>query len=256
MITFTTFGLSTKAWNCIAHLFKKRSTGRPRTYPLQNIFNGILYVAKTGCQWNLLPSSFPPWKIVYNYFRRWSLDGLIESINDLLRSYVRIVVGKNSKLTIVIIDSESVKCSSSSKSKGFDGNKKVKGKKRHLMVDSMGFIVAVLLLRANLHDIKGGRCLVARLGQSEHLQFVKQVHADNAYKGLKCPDSVGLVISSVNGLKKFVPIVHRWKVERTIAWFGGYRRLSKDYERKNFYGESWVYISSIMMLDRRLKSLG
>lgn len=256
MVTFSTFGLSNKAWNHIKHLFKKRNVGRPRKYPLRNIFDAILYVAKTGCQWNLLPTSFPPWKLVYNYFRSWSNSGIIEATNDLLRSAVRILVGKNSRPTIVIIDSESVKSTSLAKSKGFDGNKKVKGKKRHLMVDSLGFIIAVLLLRANLHDIKGGKCLVARLRDSGDMAKLKEIHADKAYQGLKCPDPVKLIISSVSGLKEFVPIVHRWKVERTIAWLGGYRRLSKDFERKNFYGESWVYVASIMMLDRRLKSLG
>ena len=245
-----------QVWSHIKHFFPEHTTGRPRKHSNQSILEAIFYACKSGCQWDMLPDNYPPYKTVYHYFRKWSKNGLWELINKKIRALVRIKSGKNRYSKGVSIDSQSVKTFYGSGAVGFDGHKKVKGRKRHLMTDSLGLLIFVICLRANLHDLKGGKMLINRLRQESELDRVRYVYADKAYTSLDIKGhKANMQISSSPIPSIFIPLPQRWKVERSISWTRGYRRLNMDYEKKTRYSEAWVYIAFIQIMGKKLEKL-
>ncbi|MEI7670136.1 MAG: IS5 family transposase [Pseudomonadota bacterium] len=244
-------------WNEISEFFQQKPLGRPRIHAPYTILKAIFYIAKTGCQWAELPPNHPPYKTVHHYFRKWTQDGIWEIICRKIRKIIRIKSDRNPRSTGISIDSQSVKTFYGSGAVGYDGHKKVKGRKRHLMTDSLGLLIFVICLRANIHDIKGGRMLINRLRKDPDLCDVLYINADQAYISLDTKEHKAKVkISSIPKGTGFKPVPQRWKIERSISWLRGYRRLNMDYEKKTRYSEAWVYISFIQIMAKKLEKLG
>ena len=248
-------------WSHIEYCFPKPSRiGRPREHTFRQLLNAIFYVAKTGCQWRYLPKDLPPWQTVYTYFRCWKNNGLFEKIHTHLREFVRLAEGRNREPSAGIIDSQSVKSTECSQERGFDAGKKVNGRKRHIIVDTIGMILTVVVLSANIQDRDGAKTLLDAHFSSSMGKKVKHIWADGEYAGslLDWAKSIwGCVIEIVkrNELHKFVVLPRRWVVERTFGWLGRYRRLNRDYERQSKTGETMVYLAMIRLMLARLNKL-
>ncbi len=231
-------------------------TGRPRLYDFREILNAIFYLVHTGCQWRELPHDFPKWASVYYYFRKWKQNETWFLIHQAIHQDLREEQGKNAEPSAAMIDSQSVKTAQMAESRGFDGNKKVKGRKRHIVVDTLGFPLIVKVHDATLSD---GKQSVA-IFQTLFLWFssIKLVWADAAYKGdlvkyLLCAFQCRLEIAPTLREKGFQVVPKRWIVERTFGWFQWDRRLMIDYERYPKSAETMIYIASTKKMLNRYK---
>jgi putative transposase len=229
--------------------------GRPRNYPLREIVNGILYITKTGCQWRMLPPDFAPWSSVYGYFRAWKLSGIWDKALTLFRETYRVQSGKNARPTAAIIDAQSVKTTGPGGQRGFDAGKKVKGRKRHIAVDTMGNLLAVCVHSAGIQDRRGARLLMIRL----YAMFaaLSVIWADGGYSGVLVEWAKNMfnwnltIVKRTDAMRgKFVVLPRRWVVERSFAWLGNSRRLSKDYERLTDTAEVFIKITEVHRLLR------
>jgi len=254
-----TSDLTDNEWNLISYCFPKPSKhGRPRQHPIRELANAILYVTKTGCQWRYLPKDFAPWGTVYHYFRLWKNSGLWKTIHDHLREQVRLVEGRKRAPSAGIIDSQSVKSTEMSEERGYDAGKKVNGRKRHVLVDTMGLILMVMVLPAHIQDRDAARHLLkAFFSQCTSRRRVKHIWADGGYAGALLAWSRKLFRCTIEIVKRselhtFKVLPRRWVVERTFGWLGRYRRLNRDYERKARTGETFVHIAMIRLMLARL----
>jgi putative transposase len=236
---------------------KPKRTGRPPADP-REVLNAILYLLRSGCQWRLLPHDFPPWSTVHTWYRRWRIDGTWERINEALRRQVRSAAGRDPSPRSSAADSQSVKTTPQGGAHGFDNGKKVLSRKRHLWVDSMGLLLAVLVTAADVHDSRAA-CDLFHLRLWEELPRLEVVYADGQYTaGYLQEDIFSLapfrlqVIGRPEGSEGFVKLPQRWVVERTIAWLSRSRRLSKDYEREPASSEAMIQVSMIHLMLRRL----
>jgi len=230
---------------------------RKRKYDLRLIFNALFYLLKTGCQWRMLPKCYPDWRLVYYYFRNRKKDGTFDLILNVIRAKVRKQYGRKGDPSIGIIDSQSVKTSRFVSSvRGYDGNKKIKGRKRHIVTDTLGLLLTVIVHSADVHDCRAAESVLTKL-KSDFFKIVK-IFADGGYRGELIENikvKLGYVIEIV--LRKdtkngFVPLPKRWVVERTFAWFESYRRLSKDFE---FYPDTEEYMIKIAMMKLMLNRI-
>lgn len=229
---------------------------RKRKYSLRTILNAILYINKGGIQWRMLPREFPSWQLVYYYFRKWLIAGMWEKIQTRLREMTRKKSGRKVCPSMGIIDSQSVKNSEwGIPDKGFDGNKKIKGRKRHIIVDTLGILLCIVVTQANMHDSVAAEYVLDKM--KGRFPRMKKILADGAYVG---PRLIHLARSCLRSTLQVVTrkdecgfqvIPKRWIVERSIGWFNWFRRLSKDYEANTASSEAWVYIASISMLIRK-----
>ena len=248
--------LTENQWQVIINIFPDE---RKRKHSLREIFDGLFYLLKTGCQWRMIPINFPPWNTIYYYYRQWKNNGLIEEIHEVLRGIVRKIHGRNESPSAACIDSRSVKTTRiGGECRGVDGGKKVKGRKQHIVTDTLGLLLVVLVHAANVHDSKAAQDVIARLkGRFDRLS---KIFADGGYRG-ELIDNVkrmfGWVIDIVlrsDQRSNFVVLPKRWVVERTFAWFESYRRLSKDYEYLTDTSETMIQLAMIrLMLNRIVK---
>ncbi len=236
---------------------RPKRTGRPPA-DLREVVNAILYLVRTGCQWRYLPKDFPPWSTVHTWYRRWRKDGTWERIHEALRQQTRRHAGRHPSPRSSAVDSQSVKTAGQGGEKGYDGGKKVAGRKRHIWVDSMGLLLAVAVTAADVHDAHAA-CDLLHQRLWEELPRLDVVYADTPY-GADClrEDVFELapfrlhVVSRPAGAAGFVRLPQRWVAERTFAWLGRSRRLFKDCERQPDSSAAMIQVSMIHTMLRRL----
>jgi putative transposase len=257
--TYTT-DLTNAQWQTLKPLLPPAARrGRPREHSLREIVNAIFYIVNNGIKWRAMPHDFPAWQSIYYYFRRWTKEGRWETLNTALRELIRTQANRHSQPSAAVIDSQSVKTTEEAEPEtgGYDAGKQVKGRKRHVLVDTLGLLVKVIVLSASVQDRDGAQMLFSQVRQA--LTRLQKVWADAAYAGPQLGDWVKAkchwileIVKRTDDMKGFVVLPKRWVVERSFSWLGRNRRLSKDYERLPESSEAFIYIASIRLMTKRL----
>jgi putative transposase len=249
--------LTDSQWDIIQELIPSaKSGGRPRSLEMRQVINAILYVTVGGIQWRMMPNEYPKWQSVYSYFRTWRKEGIWRRIHDTLRAKMRRKAGRHKHPTAGCADSQSVKTTAIPGVRGYDKGKQVNGRKRHLLVDTLGLLLAVVVTAASVQDRDGAKLLFQRLGGA--CKKLRLIWVDGGYRGQlldwvveHCHFRLQLVLRS-DSQKGFLVLPRRWVVERTFAWLNHHRRLSKDYEQLTQTSETFIYIVMIRLMLRRL----
>jgi putative transposase len=265
--------LSDREWALLEPLLPSaKPGGRPRSVNLRRILNGVFYLLRTGCPWRYLPRDYGPWSTVFHYFRLWRTAGLWERIQALLRERARQALAREPTPSAAIIDSQSVKTTEQGGPHGYDGGKKVNGRKRHILVDTLGLLLKVVVHPASIQDRDGAKLVLA--GLKERFPRLRHLWTDQAYTGpilewikeqlgwtvevVERSPRRGFLVTPGGEFQRvtlpavFEPLPRRWVVERSLAWTSRYRRMSKDYERLPSTSEAFVYLTGIRLLLGRL----
>ena len=252
--------LTDSQWNHIKDFFPlPKKEGRPREVDFLAIVNAILFLLVSGCQWRMIPISYGKWQTIYYYFAKWKKDSTWYRIHETLRAQERIRQGKNKHPTAGCADSQSVKTTAVPSARGFDAGKKINGRKRHILVDTLGLLLTVVVTTACVQDRDGLKKLLKSFGI--HRKKLHKIWVDGGYRGAiiewaKAKFRLYLeVVLRSDDIKGFVVLPKRWVVERTFAWLNNHRRLSKDYERYPKTSETMIQIAMIRLMLRRLQPL-
>jgi putative transposase len=251
--------LTDAQWLLVKPFIPVRPGGRPRKTAMRDVVDAIFYVLRTGCQWRYLPNDFPPKSTVWGYFDQWRHNGILEDLHDRLRCQVRTAEKPYAPRTSASVDSQSVDTTSGGEQRGRDNAKNVDGRKRHIVVDSMGLLLAVLVTAADVDDAKGAAALFARL-DGQPMSRVQRMYADSKYHNFTLYEWVAeheepwelSIVRRPEGAKGWVMLPIRWTVERTFAWLGKCRRLSKDREKTVRSSEAMIRLAMIHLMLNRL----
>ena len=251
--------LSSSQWQLLKPLIPSaKAGGRPRSVDIRAVLNAIFYVLVSGCAWQMLPRDFPPYKTVYHYFRQWRIEGVWQVLNDRLRRMVRVQAGRHPTPSAAILDSQSCRLATMlSNAVGYDAAKRVKGRKLHLLVDTLGLVLIAVVTAASVPERDGARLVFAAIrGRFPRLLWI---WVDAGYGGA---EFVGWVMQTYYWLLRvvhrpkhaqgFVKLPVRWRVERTFGWLNWCRRFSKDYETLPQTHEALVYAAMVRLMVRRL----
>ena len=242
------------------HFPPSSHVGRPRKWPMRRIVEAMLYMLRAGCSWRMLPPCFPPSSTVQHYFYRWRDDGTWLKINHHLVLDLRVAEGREASPSAGVIDSQSVKTTESGGVRGYDAGKKIKGRKRHILTDTCGYLIHAVVHGADIQDRDGGPMVLKDVRFA--FPWLRHVFADGGYAGAKLRAALRKIgdwkmqiIKRSDRAKGFEILPRRWVVERTFAWLNRNRRLAKDFEHTIASATAWLFMASVQLITRRIARL-